>query len=134
MSAAARDPSSQSSEPPEEYRAYFAHFERGEYYECHEVLERLWMRETGERRRFYQALIQLAVALYHLGRGNSEGGRKLLTAAEAKMREYPEGCMGMDPRSVADWCAELRASLPPDRMKGPPVPFPLRRLTMQGVE
>ena len=116
---------------PEEYLAYFQHFERGEYFECHEVLEKLWLRD---KNRFYQALIQLAVALYHLSRGNSEGGRKLLTAAEAKFREYPPSHLRMDTLSVAEWCRECRASLPPDRLKGPPVPFPAIHLTMKGVE
>lgn len=107
-----------SAEHPEEYRSYFEHFARGEYYECHEVLERLWLRD---KNRFYQALIQLAVALYHLGRGNSEGGRKLLAAAEEKLREYPPGHMGMDTVALADWCMGCRAGLPPDRKSGPPV-------------
>lgn len=116
---------------PEEYQAFFERFERGEYYECHEVLEKLWLRD---KNRFYQALIQLAVALYHLSRGNSEGGRKLLTAAEEKLREYPPGHKGMDTASVADWCAECRASLPPDRLTGPSISFPKRRLTAHGIE
>jgi predicted metal-dependent hydrolase len=114
-----------------EYLAYFEHFDREEYFECHEVLERLWLRD---KNRFYQALIQLAVALYHLSRGNSEGGYKLLAAAEEKLREYPPGHNGMDTTSVADWCAECRASLPPQRRSGPPIPFPKRRLTPQGIK
>src|SRR5688500_7101970 len=82
-----------SDEYPGAYREYFRHFDRGEDFECHEVLERLWLRD---KNRFYQALIQLAVALYHLSRGNTEGGRKLLAAAEEKLREYPPGHMDMD--------------------------------------
>lgn len=116
---------------PKEYRAYFEHFDREEYFECHEVLERLWLRD---KNRFYQALIQLAVALYHLTRGNSEGGDKLLAAAEEKFREYPPGYKGMDTASVAAWCAECRASLPPWRRTGPPISFPKPRLTVRGIE
>jgi uncharacterized protein len=118
------------SDPPPEYSAYFELFEQGKYYECHEVMERLWLRN---KNRFYQALIQLAVALYHLSRGNSEGGRKLLTAAEQKFREHPPLHLGMDTRSVADWCRECRDSLPPDRLHGPPVAIPMRRLTPLGA-
>jgi len=116
---------------PEEYLAFFDHFARAEYYECHEVLESLWLRD---KNRFYQGLIQLAVAFYHLSQGNVTGGRKLLAAAESKLREYPPGHLGMDTQGVADWCAECRASLPPDRRTGPPVPVPMKRLTMSGVE
>ena len=116
---------------PEGYAAYFEHFARGEYYECHEVLERIWLRD---KRRFYQGLIQLAVAFYHLSRGNVTGGRKLLAAAEEKLREHPPGYAGMDTRAVADWIAECRAHLPEDRIAGPPVNPPMRRLTMRGIE
>jgi hypothetical protein len=118
-------------EYPPEYREYFLLFERGEYFECHEALEKLWLRD---KNRFYQALIQLAVALYHLGRGNTEGGRKLLAAAEEKLREYPTGHMGVDTASVADWCGEYRRSLPPDRKSGPPVFVPVLNLTPLGVQ
>lgn len=115
------EPANPTDAYPEEYRAYFDHFERGEYYECHEALEQLWL---VDKNRFYQALIQLAVALYHLQRGNTEGGRKLLAAAEEKLREYPPGYMGLDTLAIADWCAERRAALPPDRRAGPPVSVP----------
>jgi hypothetical protein len=116
---------------PDEYRAYFDLFRESRYFECHEALEKLWLRD---KNRFYQALIQLAVALYHLSRGNSEGGRKLLAAAEEKLREYPSGALGMDALSVADWIAEMRRALPEDRRDGPPVSVPRRRLTMRGAE
>jgi hypothetical protein len=116
---------------PGEYSAFFVLFQQGDYFACHEVLEKLWLRE---KNRFYQALIQLAVAFHHLSRGNSEGGRKLLAAAEEKLRESPQGRHGMDAGSVADWCAECRAALPEDRRSGPPIPVPMRRLTMRGAE
>lgn len=44
------------------YSAYFHHFNRGDYYEAHDVLESLWL-EQGRQApsaAFYQGLIQLA--------------------------------------------------------------------------
>lgn len=48
------------------YEAYFLCFNRGEYYEAHDVLEHLWLDSTGERYRYYKGLIQLAGAFVHL--------------------------------------------------------------------
>lgn len=50
------------------YAAYFHHFNRGDYYEAHDVLESLWL-EKGrgdEGAAFYQGLIQLAGGFVHL--------------------------------------------------------------------
>jgi len=40
-------------------------------------------------RRFYQALIQAAVALYHYGNGNLRGASKLYGTSKAYMDKYP---------------------------------------------
>jgi len=63
-------------------------FNAREYYECHEVLEDAWMTETGPRKLFLQSIIHLAVAYYHLGRGNRIGGMRQLRRAVRKMQPY----------------------------------------------
>ena len=55
------------------YRAGIELFNRGEFFEAHEVWEDLWHACASADRRFYQALIQAAVAAYHWGRGNAAG-------------------------------------------------------------
>ena len=40
-------------------------FNRGEYFDCHEVLEEVWTSERGRRRLFLQSLIHVAVGFYH---------------------------------------------------------------------
>lgn len=71
-------------------------FNRGCYFESHEVWEALWKRETGPRRRFYQGLIQAAVALHHLGRGNRRGARALMARARQSLDAYRPRCLGLD--------------------------------------
>ncbi len=44
-------------------------FNRGEYFDAHEVWEELWMDCPAAERRFVQALIQAAVAVYHFAAG-----------------------------------------------------------------
>lgn len=58
------------------------------FFEVHEVLEPVWMEEVGDVKRFLQGLIQAAVALYHLGRGNVAGARSLLTEGLAKLSPH----------------------------------------------
>jgi predicted metal-dependent hydrolase len=63
-------------------------FNRGEYFECHEVLEDAWRQEHGPRRLFLQALIHVAVALHHLDRENAMGARGQLVKALRKLGGY----------------------------------------------
>jgi hypothetical protein len=48
------------------YAGYFVCFNRGEYYEAHDVLEHLWLQCSDESELFYKGLIQLAGAFVHL--------------------------------------------------------------------
>jgi predicted metal-dependent hydrolase len=59
-------------------------FDAGDYFAAHEVWEDLWRETPGPGSRFVKGLIQAAVALYHLERGNWRGGRRLFHSA----REY----------------------------------------------
>lgn len=72
------------------------HFNRGEYFESHEVWEELWIQEAGEDRRFYQGLIQAAVALFHLENGNVIGSRKLVESSASYLQDYGPCHRGLD--------------------------------------
>lgn len=50
------------------YAGYFTCFNRGEYYEAHDVLEQLWLRTSGPDHLFFKGLIQIAGAFVHLRR------------------------------------------------------------------
>lgn len=80
-------------------------FNQRRYFESHETWEGLWMVERGPARRFYQGLIQAAVALHHLGRGNVHGARKLVARSSAHLRPYRSQYLGLD---VDTFLSELR--------------------------
>ena len=71
-------------------------FNRWCFFEVHEVLEPVWMEEVGDVKRFLQGLIQAAVALYHLGRGNVAGARSLLTEGLAKLSPHRPSFIGVE--------------------------------------
>ena len=72
-------------------------FNRGDFFECHEVLEAVWLENSGEQKLFLQGLIQVAVSFYHLRRGNFTGSERLLRAALQKLSRS-DG----QPRPLAD--------------------------------
>jgi uncharacterized protein len=65
-------------------------FNLGDYFEAHEIWEELWQDCEPEDRRFYQGLIQAAVAIYHWGNGNWRGARRLFHSGRKYMSGYPD--------------------------------------------
>lgn len=78
------------------YLAGIEHFNACDYYESHEVWEELWTDYRGPSRKFYQGLIQAAVALYHFGNGNLRGARKLHTSVHGYLEPYGPHHLGLD--------------------------------------
>ena len=72
------------------------HFNVCDFFESHEVWEALWTEEFGPARRFYQGLIQAAVALHHFGNGNIRGARKLNVGCRVYLDEYRPKYQGLD--------------------------------------
>ncbi|MFC7441934.1 DUF309 domain-containing protein [Laceyella putida] len=90
------------SDYPRLYIDFLYYFNvKQDYYECHEVLEELWLEEG--RERFYQGLLQVAVGLYHHKNGNRGGAVKLWMAAMEKLALYPQPqWMGIDTAKVLE--------------------------------
>jgi len=87
-----------------------AAFNRGEYFEAHEIWESVWIGSNGPLREFLQGLIQVSVALHHLSRGNLSGARSLIERAEAHLAHLPSPFHGIDCRRLlplADRCVRL---------------------------
>jgi predicted metal-dependent hydrolase len=68
------------------YAGYFTCFNRGEYYEAHDVLEHLWLQCEDANEPFYKGLIQLAGGFVHLRKqhlrpGHPKDGRRLAPAS-----------------------------------------------------
>jgi predicted metal-dependent hydrolase len=78
------------------YLAGIQHFNRREFFEAHEVWEDLWRECRPEDRRFYQGLIQAAVALHHWGNGNWRGTHRLFHSGRTYMSAYPVPYQGLD--------------------------------------
>ncbi|CAN7399002.1 DUF309 domain-containing protein [Paenibacillus sp. LjRoot56] len=77
------------------YVAFLYYFnDQRDYFECHEVMEELWLEEG--RNPLYQGLLQIAVGLYHHLNGNPSGSIKLFSAGLDKLAPYPADTLGID--------------------------------------
>jgi uncharacterized protein len=82
-------------------------FNAGEFYECHEVLEELWLAARGDERTLLHALIQSAAALHHLQNGNRKGAAGVYSRASRKLEVLPPRLLGLDTRGFARELAEF---------------------------
>ena len=71
-------------------------FNRGYYFECHDTIEDLWAGLRGPWRDFFQGLIQVSVAFYHLGNGNLAGAESMSRRALKRFERYPDRYFGFD--------------------------------------
>jgi predicted metal-dependent hydrolase len=95
----------------EQYEAGIAEFNSGEFFECHDTLEQLWMETRGERRRYLQGLIHTAVGIFHAGRGNFKGADSQLGLGIEKLNDYAPHYLGVDVEALLADLAALRASI-----------------------
>jgi predicted metal-dependent hydrolase len=66
-----------------------AEFNRGHFFEAHELWEELWGEAVGEEKRFYQGLVQLAAGYHKLSLDQRNGARKLLERGWRTLRTFP---------------------------------------------
>ncbi len=101
------------------YLAGIVLFNRGDFFEAHEVWESLWMETFDADKQFYQGLIQAAVGLCHFCNGNVRGAAKLYRSSYDYMKRYGDRHLGLD--NAAFWSemnacfAELAALPEPSR-------------------
>jgi len=92
-------------------------FNRHEFFEAHEVWEELWLDCPSADRRFYQSLIQAAVALYHWSNGNARGTSRLFRSGRAYMSAYADPHRGLATgefwEAMATAVAETSTESPP---------------------
>jgi predicted metal-dependent hydrolase len=78
------------------YLAGIVLFNRGDFFEAHEVWESLWMETFTPEKKFYQGLIQAAVGLLHFCNGNVAGAAKLYRSSRDYMLRYGSPFMGLN--------------------------------------
>jgi predicted metal-dependent hydrolase len=81
---------------PPEYWQGVEQFNSEQFYACHDTLEALWIEASEPEKTFYQGILQIAVALYHMGNRNWRGAAILLGEGSNRLRRYPSNYGGID--------------------------------------
>lgn len=98
-------------------------FNQKEYYECHEVIEALWLATPSNdpHRDLYKGVIQAAAALYQFDRGILSGALGLYRTSRAYLSKYKPAALGLDVEAMIDEmdaCFEaLKKSMGPEKIK-----------------
>ncbi|WP_077214461.1 DUF309 domain-containing protein [Bacillus dakarensis] len=95
---------------PIEYYHFFIHFNEGDYYTCHDLLEEMWM--TNKRNYFFKGLLQMSVAIYHYEYGNVKGARLMMKAAHEYLQDYRPKYWGLDLEKVYIFIEECLSIIP----------------------
>lgn len=101
------------------YLGYFACFNQGLFYESHDVLEELWLKDRhGPDGDFYKGLIQFAGAFVHLQKHSPTRPRlrpaaALLKLAQANLGRYPATHRGLSTLQLLEliegWLQQVEA-------------------------
>ena len=81
---------------PDEFWQGVEQFNQREFYACHDTLEALWIEAMEPDKKFYQGILQVAVALYHLGNQNWRGAVILMGEGMNRLRDYQPAYGGID--------------------------------------
>ncbi|MFY4775497.1 DUF309 domain-containing protein [Metabacillus sp. RGM 3146] len=97
---------------PEEYYQFFVHFNEGDYYTCHDLLEEIWM--TDKSNLFLKGLLQMSVAIYHYEYGNVSGARLMMNAGKKYIQRYRPAFWGVDLERVHSFIENCLSIIPHD--------------------
>jgi len=71
-------------------------FNAGAYYPAHDAFEKAWMEDESVGRDLYRLLLQTAVCLYQIERGNYRGAMKMLLRLRRLLAPLPSRCRGVN--------------------------------------
>jgi hypothetical protein len=121
---------------PAEFWQAVEQFNQGEFYACHDTLEALWIEAGEPPRSFYQGILQIAVACYHLLNQNLRGAMILLGEGINRLSRYQPDYGGIDvaqllsqsailltlvqqtsPEQMLDWIEQMKTDIPVDTVE-----------------
>lgn len=63
-------------------------FNNGGFFEAHDFFEECWLKSNSQEKKFYQGLVHLSVACFHLVSGNKKGSISQFNKAILKLKLY----------------------------------------------
>ncbi|MFK8184612.1 MAG: DUF309 domain-containing protein [Phormidesmis sp.] len=122
--------------PPATLERGINEFNSGAFYACHDTLEAIWMEADTSEKPFYQGILQISVAFYHLGNLNWRGGAILMGEGISRLGRFEPSYLNVQVDDLVDQAVEwleLIQSAGPEglaaMMKDLPRPLPQIHLT-----
>ncbi|MEL6224291.1 MAG: DUF309 domain-containing protein [Cyanobacteria bacterium J06627_8] len=82
-------------------------FNQRQFYACHDTLEAIWMDANSSEKNFYQGILQIAVALYHLENLNWQGSVTLLGEGIYRLRAFSPSYEDIDVQELVTQSSRL---------------------------
>jgi len=118
------------------YLGFFECFNRQLFYEAHEVLEHLWLKDKhGPNGAFYKGLIQLAGAFVHVQKGRPQPAAALLKLTLANLEKYPAIHEYLSVETTCNLARKWLQTLEPGRLSAYPLTghrWPVLKLERDG--
>ena len=83
-------------------------YEEKDFFEAHELWEKLWSEYYLADRTLIQGLIQLAVSFVHLGNGNLNGAKSLLKKSADKLSSFSGVHRGINIDNLKQQIVEIK--------------------------
>ncbi|VEP12568.1 conserved hypothetical protein [Hyella patelloides LEGE 07179] len=97
--------------PPESFSQGIQQFNQRQYYECHDTLEAIWIEAPEMDQRFYQGILQVAVACHHLSNLNLRGAIILLGEGIRRLSDYQPDYYTIDVNQLLEESVTLLQTL-----------------------
>ncbi len=104
-------PAESASESTTDLATAVAQFNQQDFYGCHDTLEALWVAAPTDEKKFYQGLLQVAVAYYHLGNHNWRGAVVLLGEGRFRLLAYAPSYAGINVQQLRQDTQQLFTDL-----------------------
>ena len=97
--------------PPQLLLDGITRFNLGDYYEQHEILEDLWAHEHRNIRRFYQGILQIGVAMFHIQNGNKHGAVYMLERGSNYLLPFTPHCQTVNVTDLLEQATRVLESI-----------------------
>ncbi|MEM9271840.1 MAG: DUF309 domain-containing protein [Cyanobacteria bacterium P01_F01_bin.143] len=94
-------------------------FNQRQFYECHDTFEAIWIEAIELDKRFYQGILQVAVACHHLSELNLRGAVILLGEGIRRLSDYQPDYEYIDVTQLlieSDLLLQTLQKLPPENL------------------
>jgi predicted metal-dependent hydrolase len=100
-----------NDEIPADFWRGIEQFNQGQFYDCHDTLEALWMDAVAPDKTFLQGVLQISVGLYHLSNHNWKGAVILLGEGIRRLVPYQPDYFNIDVTQLIDQSDRLLTAL-----------------------